>query len=164
MTQHNQFFFWYIWMTFGQIFHLLVRMVHVSNTVLAVVVVLQCCSTENVLFSVLPVTEPAAADLRSNYFCYQSRSVRWLDKKLKEQHLTKKKDSKPRSPFSPNKRKKWKFDINQCGAEKMTMLLSSIHLFSPFFFSFYSSCENGILYFVWNAMDLRMFLFLWHAY
>ena len=48
---------------------------------------------ENVLFSVveaavaapmLTQTPAVAADLRSNYFWYQSRSVRWLDKKLKD--------------------------------------------------------------------------------
>ena len=50
---------------------------------------------ENVLFSVVEAAAVAApmltqtpavvaADLRSNYFWYQSRSVRWLDKKLKD--------------------------------------------------------------------------------
>lgn len=41
---------------------------------------------ENVLFSsvLLP------GDLRSNYFCYQSRSVRWLYKKLQWQNGKKK--------------------------------------------------------------------------
>ena len=49
---------------------------------------------ENVLFSVVEAAVAApmltqtpavvAADLRSNYFWYQSRSVRWLDKKLKD--------------------------------------------------------------------------------
>ena len=45
----------------------------------------------------------------------------------------------------------------------MTMLLSSIHLFSPFFLSFFSSCKNGILFSL-ECYGFAYVPFLWHAY